>query len=58
MHALKLIRERTVGLFKQAFRLPHFVAIALQHRRRQFALNALEAERLDRIRNPSKYLGR
>ena len=58
MHALKLIRERTVGFFKGALRLPHFVALALQQRRRQFALNALEAERLDRIRNPSKYLGR
>jgi hypothetical protein len=58
MHALKLIRQRTVGLFKQAFRLPSVFANSLRHRRRQFALNALEAERLDRIRNPSKYLGR
>ena len=37
---------------------PHSVAVALQHRRRQFALNLLEDERLDRIRNPSKYLGK
>jgi hypothetical protein len=58
MHALKLIRQRTVGFFKQGLRLSSFFANVLRHRRRQFALNALEAERLDRIRNPSKYLGR
>ena len=58
MQALKFICDRTVGLFKLALRFPHSVAMALQQRRRQFALNALEAERLDRIRNPSKYLGR
>jgi hypothetical protein len=58
MHALKLIWQTTVGLFKQAWLLPQFVAVALKHRRRQFALNLLEAERLDRIRNPSRYLGK
>ena len=58
MHVLNLICERTVGLFKQTWRIPHSVAAALKHRRRQFALNVLEAERLDRIRNPSKYLGK
>jgi len=58
MHALKLICQRTVGFFKQVLRFPSFCAKVVRHRRRQFALNALEAERLDRIRNPSKYLGR
>jgi hypothetical protein len=58
MHILKLIRQATAGLLKQAWRFPHSVAVALQQRRRQFALNVLEAERLDRIRNPSKYLGK
>ena len=58
MQALKLICQVTVGLFKQACLLPQSVAAALKHKRRQFALNALEAERLDRIRNPSKYLGK
>jgi hypothetical protein len=57
VHILKLICLTIVGLFKQAWLAPHSVADALQQRRRQFALNALEAERLDRIRNPSKYLG-
>ena len=55
---LNLICQKTIGLFKQAWLLPHSVPVALEQRRRQFALNLLEAERLDRIRNPSKYLGR
>ena len=58
MHILNLICQTTIGLFKQAWLLPHSVAGALKERRRQFALNLLEAERLDRIRNPSKYLGK
>jgi hypothetical protein len=58
MHVLKLICRTTVDLFKQARLFPHFVAVALRQRRRQYALSVLEAERLDRIRNPSKYLGK
>jgi len=58
MQILKLICQTTVGLFKQACLLPHAVAVAFKQRRRQFALDVLEAERLDRIRNPSKYLGK
>jgi hypothetical protein len=58
MHVLKLIYQTTIGFLKQVWLLPHTVAVALKQRRRQFALNLLEAERLDRIRNPSKYLGK
>ena len=58
MPELKLICQTTLGLFKKAWLFPHSVAVALKQRRRQFALNVLEAERLDRIRNPSKYLGK
>jgi len=58
MQTLKFICRTTVDLFKQAWLLPHSVALALKQRRRQFALNVLEVERLDRIRNPSKYLGK
>jgi hypothetical protein len=58
MHVLKLICQTTAGLFKQAWLFPHAVAVALKQWRRQFARHALEAERLDRIRNPSKYLGK
>jgi hypothetical protein len=58
MHKLKLICQTAVGLIKQVWLLPDSVAVALKQRQRQFALNVLEAERLDRIRNPSKYLGK
>jgi hypothetical protein len=47
-----------VGFFKQVWFFPHSVAVARTQRRRQFALDEIEAERLDRIRNPLKYLGR
>ena len=58
MRVLKLICQMTAGFFKQVWLFPHFLALASKQRRRQFALNELEAERLDRIRNPSKYLGK
>ena len=58
MSVLKLICQATLGLFKRAWLFPHSLAVSLKERRRLLALSALEAERLDRIRNPSKYLGR
>jgi hypothetical protein len=58
MTALKLICLTIVNLFKQAWLLPQKVAIALQQRGRDLARHEIEAERLDRIRNPSKYAGR
>jgi hypothetical protein len=58
MHTLKLICLTIIQLLKQAWLLPQSVAIAVEQRRRQIVLNELEAERLDRIRNPSKYLGK
>ena len=49
----------TVGrLFKQACLLPQTIADASRQRQQQEVLNELEAERLDRIRNPSKYRGK
>jgi hypothetical protein len=58
MHIFELIGRTAIGLFKQAWLLPQSIAFALKQKRRHFALNLLEAERLDRIRNPSKYLGK
>jgi hypothetical protein len=58
MHTLKLICLTIIQLAKQAWLLPQSVATAIQQRRRQSVLNELEVERLDRIRNPSKYLGK
>ena len=58
MHTLKLICLTIIHLVKQAWLLPQSVAMAVKQRRRQLVLNGVEAERLDRIRNPSKYLGK
>jgi len=58
MHALKLIGLTFIRLVKQVWFLPQSVAQAVQQRRRLAVRNELEAERLDRIRNPSKYLGK
>ena len=55
---LKHLCQATVSLVKRARLLPQSVVIALNQKRRQIALHGLEAERLDRIRNPSKYLGK
>jgi len=58
MHSLKLICLTIIQLVKQVWFLPRSFANAVQQRRRQVARNEHEAERLDRIRNPSKYLGK
>jgi len=58
MHILKLICLTIIQLAKQVWLLPQAVTNAVQQRRRQTVLNELEAERLDRIRNPDKYLGK
>ena len=58
MHTLKLMGRAIIHLVKQVWLLPQSVVIAVKQRRRQIVLNELEAERLDRIRNPSKYLGK
>jgi hypothetical protein len=58
MSQLKLICLTFIQLVKQVWLLPQSVANAVKQRRRQVVRNELEAERLDRIRNPSKYLGK
>ena len=58
MHALKLIYLALLQLVKQAWLLPQSITSAIRYRRQQIAWDEHEAERLDRIRNPSKYLGK
>jgi hypothetical protein len=58
MYILKLICLPIIQLVKQVWLLPQSVANAVKQRRLLAARNELEAERLDRIRNPSKYLGK
>ena len=58
MHILKHIYQATVSLVKQAPLLPEWVENAVKRQRQQIALQRFETARLDRIRNPSKYLGK
>jgi hypothetical protein len=58
MYLLKLTCLTILGLLKQAWLLPQTITLALEERRRQVTRRQFEVERLDRIRNPSKYAGR
>ena len=58
MYIFKLIFLTIAQLVKQAWLLPQSIANAVKQRRRLVVRDELEAERLDRIRNPSKYLGK
>jgi len=58
MRTLKIICLTIVHLVKQAWFLPRSLANAGKDRRQQIVRDELEAERLDRIRNPSKYRGK
>lgn len=58
MNILKHIYLTLLQLAKQVWSLPDAIANAVEQRKLQTARNEQEAERLDRIRNPSKYLGK
>jgi len=58
MQTLLIIRQLIVNLARQVWQLPKTISRALQERRRQITRHQFETERLDRIRNPSKYAGR
>jgi len=57
LHTLALICRSVAHLFKQVWLFFKHIPDFFRHRARQAARNELEAERLDRIRNPSKYRG-
>lgn len=58
MNILKFICLTLYHLAKQARLFPQTVANAVRQRRQKIVLEELEVERLDRICNPSKYLGK
>ena len=58
MHTLKHICLTILQLVKQVWYLPQSITNAVKQKRARIVWNALEVERLDRIRNPSKYLGK
>lgn len=58
MNPHKLIWLMLANLLKQVRLLPQGIASALKQRQLQLGRAEQEAERLDRIRHPSKYLGK
>ena len=58
MNTLKLIFLALIQSARQAWLLPQTITTASKERRERIARAALETERLDRICNPSKYLGK
>jgi hypothetical protein len=58
VNILQRLAQIFIELAKQAVAFPNTIAIALKERRQRSILNELEIERLDRIRNPSKYRGK
>ena len=58
MHLLNRVGQAIINLLKGTWLLPKSITFALEQRQRQIALDAVEAERLDRIRHPSDYLGK
>ena len=58
MRILKIICFTIGELAKQVWALPATVAASFRKRRRLAEVNEVEAERLDRLRNPSKYVGK
>jgi hypothetical protein len=58
MKNLKLIGLTIIQLLKLIWFLPRSIAAATRRTRRGMVRNKLEAERLDRIRNPEKYQGK
>jgi hypothetical protein len=58
MNILLIIWLTIAQLAKQVWSLPQTISLAFKKRRRKTAPNEQELERLDRLRNPSKFQGR
>jgi hypothetical protein len=58
MDTLKQFCLKIFRVAKQAFYLPRTMVNVFKEKQRWLAQKDVEAERLDRIRNPSKYLGK
>jgi hypothetical protein len=58
MKTLSLIYQTLIRWLIQVWRLPKILATAIKQRRQRTVFQNNEIERLDRIRDPSKYLGK
>jgi hypothetical protein len=55
---VKPIKDICLSVIRAVKWIPESIANAVRLRQQRVALDELEAERLDRIRNPSKYRGK
>jgi hypothetical protein len=55
---VRIIRRRISGFAAQIGLVPHAIVSAIRRCREESRQAEIEAERLDRIRNPLKYLGK
>lgn len=58
MHTLKLICMTIAQLARQVWVFPQTVVDAVKKKRQRTVVNEDADERLDRLRNPSKYVGK
>jgi hypothetical protein len=58
MKILMLIGLTLVEIAKQIWALPKTIAQGFADRKQRKSMDVMEAERLDRIRNPLKYQGK
>jgi len=58
MRILKILCLTIVEFAKQAWLFPETAIANYRMRHRGLVVTAMEAERLDRLRHPSKYLGK
>ena len=58
MKTLRLMGATLIQMVQAVRALPKTIAEAMKQRGQRTILRGLEAERLDRIRNPSKYRGK
>lgn len=58
MYIIKVIFLTVVELVKQVWAFPATLAANYRKKNAPVTAGAVEAERLDRLRNPSKYLGK
>lgn len=56
--ALKAAGFAIVQILRLIWTLPQLIALNLRARREQDDVDSAEAERLDRLRNPSNYIGK
>jgi hypothetical protein len=55
---VRIIRRRITGIVTQIRLIPHAIVSAVRQSKEDSVRAEVEAERLDRIRNPLKYLGK